>query len=159
AFLDFFAERGHAVVRSSSLVPRNDPTLLFTNAGMNQFKDVFTGRERRDYVRAVSSQKCVRAGGKHDDLEDVGFTARPHTFLEMLGNFWFGDYFKPDAIAYAWQFVTGVLQIPVGRLAITIFEGDDAVPADEEAHALWRAQGVRAERIFRLGRKDNFWQM
>jgi len=159
AFLRFFRERGHTVVRSSSLVPQNDPTLLFTNAGMNQFKDVFTGREKRPYTRAASSQKCVRAGGKHNDLENVGFTARHHTFFEMLGNFSFGDYFKKDAVAWGWEFVAGVLALPKERLAVTVFEGDESVPGDDEAAALWLAQGVRPERLFRLGRKDNFWQM
>src|SRR3954468_17169362 len=153
AFLRFFEERGHRRVKSSSLVPQNDPTLLFTNAGMNQFKDVFTGRETRDYKRAVSSQKCVRAGGKHNDLENVGFTARHHTFFEMLGNFSFGDYFKKDAIAYAWEFITRTVALPVDRLAFTVFRDDD------EAEALWKAIGVRKERIFRLGEKDNFWAM
>ena len=163
AFLAFFQERGHTVVKSSSLVPQNDPTLLFTNAGMVQFKDVFTGKERRPYTRATSSQRCVRAGGKHNDLENVGFTARHHTFFEMLGNFSFGDYFKADAIAWAWELVTKTLGIPAEKLVVTIFAGDapgeGGVPADEEAAELWRAQGVRPERIFRLGRKDNFWQM
>src|SRR4051812_15939066 len=153
AFLRFFEERGHRRVKSSPLVPQNDPTLLFTNAGMNQFKDVFTGRETRDYKRAVSSQKCVRAGGKHNDLENVGFTARHHTFFEMLGNFSFGDYFKKDAIAYAWEFITRTVALPVDRLAVTVFRDDD------EAEALWKAIGVRKERIFRLGEKDNFWAM
>src|SRR5205085_195306 len=143
----------HRRVKSSSLVPQNDPTLLFTNAGMVQFKDVFTGREKRDYSRAVSSQKCVRAGGKHNDLENVGFTARHHTFFEMLGNFSFGDYFKKEAIAWAWEFVTGTLALPVERLAVTVFLEDD------EAEQLWRSMGVRKERIFRLGEKDNFWAM
>jgi len=140
-------------VKSSSLVPQNDPTLLFTNAGMNQFKDVFTGRETRDYTRACSSQKCVRAGGKHNDLENVGFTARHHTFFEMLGNFSFGDYFKKDAVAFAWDWVTKVLGLPVERLAVTVFRDDD------EAEDLWKSIGVRKERIFRLGEKDNFWAM
>ncbi len=153
AFLRFFEERGHKRVKSSSLVPQNDPTLLFTNAGMNQFKDVFTGRESRDYTRAVSSQKSVRAGGKHNDLENVGFTARHHTFFEMLGNFSFGDYFKKEAIAWAWEFVTRTLGLPVERLAVTVFRDDD------EAEKLWRSIGVRKERIFRLGEKDNFWAM
>ena len=153
AFLRFFEERGHRRVKSSSLVPQNDPTLLFTNAGMNQFKDVFTGRETRDYQRADSSQKCVRAGGKHNDLENVGFTARHHTFFEMLGNFSFGDYFKKEAIAYAWEFLTRTLGLPADRLAVTVFRDDD------EAEALWKAIGVRKERIFRLGEKDNFWAM
>ena len=153
AFLRFFEERGHKRVKSSPLVPQNDPTLLFTNAGMVQFKDVFTGRETRDYNRAASSQKCVRAGGKHNDLENVGFTARHHTFFEMLGNFSFGDYFKKEAIGWAWEFVTRTLGLPVDRLAVTVFRDDD------EAEELWRATGVRKERIFRLGEKDNFWAM
>ena len=153
AFLRFFEERGHRRVKSSPLVPQNDPTLLFTNAGMVQFKDVFTGRESRDYSRAASSQKCVRAGGKHNDLENVGFTARHHTFFEMLGNFSFGDYFKRDAIAWAWEFVTVTLGLPADRLAITVFRDDD------EAEELWKGVGVRKERIFRLGEKDNFWAM
>ena len=153
SFLRFFEERGHRRVKSSSLVPQNDPTLLFTNAGMNQFKDVFTGRETRDYSRACSSQKCVRAGGKHNDLENVGFTARHHTFFEMLGNFSFGDYFKKDAIAFAWDWVTKTLGLPVERLAVTVFRDDD------EAEGLWKSIGVRKERIFRLGEKDNFWAM
>src|SRR2546421_1063283 len=131
-FLDFFAERGHRVVKSSSLVPANDPTLLFTNAGMNQFKDVFLGEERRDYVRAASSQKCVRAGGKHNDLDNVGYTRRHHTFFEMLGNFSFGDYFKRDAIAYAWELVTKTFGIPADRLYITVFREDD------DAEKLWQ---------------------
>jgi alanyl-tRNA synthetase len=153
AFLRFFEERGHRRVKSSALVPQNDPTLLFTNAGMVQFKDVFTGREKRDYTRAASSQKCVRAGGKHNDLENVGFTARHHTFFEMLGNFSFGDYFKEEAIAWAWQFITQTLGLPADRLAVTVFRDDD------EAEELWRKIGVRKERIFRLGEKDNFWAM
>ena len=153
-FLDFFAERGHRVVRSSSLVPGNDPTLLFTNAGMNQFKDVFLGLEKRDYRRACSSQKCVRAGGKHNDLENVGYTRRHHTFFEMLGNFSFGDYFKADAIAYAWDLVTRDYGLPKGRLYVTIFREDD------EAEELWqKVAGVSRDRIFRLDEKDNFWQM
>jgi alanyl-tRNA synthetase len=153
SFLRFFEERGHRRVKSSSLVPQNDPTLLFTNAGMNQFKDVFTGRETRDYSRATTSQKCVRAGGKHNDLENVGFTARHHTFFEMLGNFSFGDYFKKDAIAFAWDWVTKTLGLPVDRLVVTVFRDDD------EAEQLWKDVGVRKERIFRLGEKDNFWAM
>ncbi len=161
AFLRFFEERRHRRVASSSLVPLNDPTLLFTNAGMVQFKDVFTGREKRDYARAVSSQKCVRAGGKHNDLENVGFTARHHTFFEMLGNFSFGDYFKKDAVAWAWEFTTGArwLAVPAERLAATVFAGEGSLPWDEEAFELWRAQGVPEERIHRLGAKDNFWAM
>src|SRR5450432_4833620 len=138
SFLDYFEKRGHKRVASPSLVPRNDPTLLFTNAGMVQFKDVFTGREERPYRRATSSQKCVRAGGKHNDLDNVGHTARHHTFFEMLGNFSFGDYFKPDAIAWAWELVTRELGIPAARLAATVFVGDKRIPGDEEAYGLWR---------------------
>jgi alanyl-tRNA synthetase len=160
-FLKFFETKGHRRVHSSSLVPANDPTLLFTNAGMNQFKDVFLGLERRDYSRATTSQKCVRAGGKHNDLENVGFTRRHHTFFEMLGNFSFGDYFKKDAIAYAWELVTSPewFGIPEDRLYVTIFEGDAEVPRDDEAERLWMDVGVPKERIFTYGRKDNFWQM
>jgi len=161
AFLKFFESKGHRRVHSSSLVPANDPTLLFTNAGMNQFKDVFLGLERRDYSRATTSQKCVRAGGKHNDLENVGFTRRHHTFFEMLGNFSFGDYFKKDAIAYAWELVTSPewFGIPKDRLYVTIFKGENGVPRDEEAYKLWLGQGVPAERIHEYGMKDNFWQM
>jgi alanyl-tRNA synthetase len=160
-FLKFFEEKGHRRVHSSSLVPANDPTLLFTNAGMNQFKDVFLGLEHRDYKRATSSQKCVRAGGKHNDLENVGFTRRHHTFFEMLGNFSFGDYFKREAIAFAWELVTSEkwLGIPKDRLYVTIFKGEGGVPRDAEAHGYWLEQGVPAERIFEMGMKDNFWQM
>src|SRR4051812_2579612 len=153
-FLDFFAERGHRVVRSSSLVPANDPTLLFANAGMNQFKDVFLGQEKRDYSRAASSQKCVRAGGKHNDLENVGYTRRHHTFFEMLGNFSFGDYFKAEAIEFAWDLITKDYGLPKDRLYITVFREDD------EAEELWqKVAGVPKSRIFRLDEKDNFWQM
>ncbi|NTX33749.1 alanine--tRNA ligase [Myxococcus sp. CA033] len=159
AFLKFFEERGHRRVPSSSLVPANDPTLLFTNAGMVQFKDVFTGRERRDYSRATTSQKCVRAGGKHNDLDNVGYTARHHTFFEMLGNFSFGDYFKADAIAYGWEFVTKTLGLDKARLSITVFNGEDGIPWDEEAFELWAQQGVSRDRIYKLGKKDNFWSM
>ena len=160
-FLRFFEGKGHRRVHSSSLVPANDPTLLFTNAGMNQFKDVFLGAERRDYSRATTSQKCVRAGGKHNDLENVGFTRRHHTFFEMLGNFSFGDYFKKDAIAYAWELLTSKewFGIPKDLLYVTIFKGEKGVPRDEEAYNLWLGQGVPAERIFEFGMKDNFWQM
>src|SRR5450432_2996346 len=159
--LRFFASKGHRRVHSSSLVPANDPTLLFTNAGMNQFKDVFLGIEKRDYSRATSSQKCVRAGGKHNDLENVGFTNRHHTFFEMLGNFSFGDYFKKDAIAYAWELITSPewYGIDKNKLYVTIFNGEGGVPRDAEAYDLWAAQGVPKERIFELGAKDNFWQM
>jgi alanyl-tRNA synthetase len=153
-FLDYFAARGHRVVRSSSLVPANDPTLLFTNAGMNQFKDVFTGIEKRDYNRACSSQKCVRAGGKHNDLDNVGYTARHHTFFEMLGNFSFGDYFKSDAIAFAWELITKDFGLAKDRLYVTVFREDD------DAERLWQSvAGVSKDRIFRLDEKDNFWQM
>jgi len=160
-FLRFFEEKGHKIVHSSSLVPQNDPTLLFTNAGMNQFKDVFLGLEKRDYNRATTSQKCVRAGGKHNDLENVGFTNRHHTFFEMLGNFSFGDYFKRDAIAYAWELITSPdwFGIDASKLYVTIFNGEGGVPRDAEAYDLWAAQGVPKERIFELGAKDNFWQM
>jgi alanyl-tRNA synthetase len=158
AFLKYFEDRGHRVVKSSSLVPANDPTLLFANAGMNQFKDVFLGNEQRDYVRAASSQKCVRAGGKHNDLENVGVTARHHTFFEMLGNFSFGDYFKREAIAYAWELLTRELALPAERLKVTIFRGDTSVPRDAEAHGFWTAH-VPRERILELGAKDNFWAM
>src|SRR5215469_13513698 len=160
-FLRFFEGKGHRRVHSSSLVPANDPTLLFTNAGMNQFKDVFLGLEKRDYSRAGTSQKCVRAGGKHNDLENVGFTRRHHTFFEMLGNFSFGDYFKKEAIAYAWELLTSKdwFGIDPARLYVTIFEGDDTVPRDAEAYQRWLDVGVPASRIFELGAKDNFWAM
>src|SRR6186997_3631482 len=153
-FLDFFAERGHTVVSSSPLVPRNDPTLLFTNAGMVQFKNLFTGAEKRPYARATTVQKCVRAGGKHNDLKQVGHTARHHTFFEMLGNFSFGDYFKRDAIRFAWELVTGELAIDPSLLRVTVHHSDD------EAFGLWQEiAGLPASRIYRLGDKDNFWQM
>ena len=162
-FLSFFESKGHLRVHSSSLVPANDPTLLFTNAGMNQFKDLFLGAEKREYARATTSQKCVRAGGKHNDLENVGFTRRHHTFFEMLGNFSFGDYFKRDAIQFAWELVTGDLWygIPKDKLYVTIFEGDPAnnVPRDDQAEAFWIEAGVPRERIREYGLKDNFWQM
>ena len=154
AFMNYFAQRGHKTVESSSLVPHNDPTLLFTNAGMVQFKDVFTGIEKRDYSRAVTAQKCVRAGGKHNDLDTVGRTARHHTFFEMMGNFSFGDYFKKEAIEYSWEFLTSVLNLPKDKLWITIYLDDD------EAYELWlKNTDVSAERIIRLGEKDNFWAM
>ncbi|MGB7267691.1 MAG: alanine--tRNA ligase, partial [Terracidiphilus sp.] len=160
-FLRFFESKGHRRVHSSSLVPANDPTLLFTNAGMNQFKDLFLGAEKRDYSRATTSQKCVRAGGKHNDLENVGFTRRHHTFFEMLGNFSFGDYFKRDAIQFAWELVTSPewFGIPKDRLYVTIFEGTADVPRDEEAEKYWLEVGVPHERIGEYGVKDNFWQM
>jgi alanyl-tRNA synthetase len=154
AFLEFFLERGHTVVPSSSLVPGNDPTLLFTNAGMVQFKDVFLGKDRRDYVRAASSQRCVRAGGKHNDLENVGYTARHHTFFEMLGNFSFGDYFKRDAIRFAWDFLTGTLKLDPARLWFTVYHDD------EEAAQIWLNDiGIPADRLSRLGEESNFWAM
>lgn len=160
-FLKFFESKGHQIVSSSSLVPHEDPTLLFTNAGMNQFKDVFLGFDKRPYTRATTSQKCVRAGGKHNDLENVGYTARHHTFFEMLGNFSFGDYFKQDAIAYAWELLTGVFKLPKERLWITVYSEDD------EAYDIWIRQiGVPAERVLRIGdnkgaryASDNFWMM
>ena len=162
-FLRFFESKQHRRVHSSSLVPANDPTLLFTNAGMNQFKDLFLGAERREYSRATTSQKCVRAGGKHNDLENVGFTRRHHTFFEMLGNFSFGDYFKREAIQFAWELVTSEewYGIPKDRLYVTIFEGDPAngVPRDDEAEGYWIEAGVPKERIKEYGLKDNFWQM
>ncbi len=160
-FLDFFVQKGHRQVHSSSLVPANDPTLLFTNAGMNQFKDVFLGAEKRDYSRATTSQKCVRAGGKHNDLENVGFTNRHHTFFEMLGNFSFGDYFKQDAIAYAWELITSPdwFNMPAEKLYVTIFRGENGVSRDDEAYGYWIGVGVKAERIFEMGMKENFWQM
>ncbi len=160
-FLHFFETKQHRRLPSSSLVPANDPTLLFTNAGMNQFKDLFTGAEQRSYTRATTSQKCVRAGGKHNDLENVGFTRRHHTFFEMLGNFSFGDYFKREAIAYAWELITSPewFGIPKDKLYVTIFEGADGVPRDDEAEQFWIETGVPKERIFQFGAKDNFWQM
>ncbi len=164
AFLEFFRAKGHAIVASSSLVPSNDPTLMFTNAGMVQFKDVFTGVEKRDYKRATTSQKCVRAGGKHNDLDEVGKTPRHHTFFEMLGNFSFGDYFKADAIAYAWELLTEVYKMDTSRMCVTVFGGDDVelkgVAADDEARALWKqVTGWGDERVIGLGKADNFWMM
>ena len=163
AFLEFWKGHGHEVVSSSSLVPSNDPTLLFTNAGMVQFKDVFTGAEARGYKRATTSQKCVRAGGKHNDLDEVGKTPRHHTFFEMLGNFSFGDYFKEDAIAWAWDLLTRVYGIDQSRLCVTIFGGDPSLPgigADDEARTIWkRVTGFSDERVIGLGAKDNFWMM
>ena len=158
SFLEFFQRNGHTVVPSSSLVPHDDPTLLFTNAGMNQFKDVFLGREKRAYTRATSSQKCMRVSGKHNDLDTVGPSLRHHTFFEMLGNFSFGDYFKREAIPYAWELLTEVWKLSPDRLYPTIFRGDSAIPRDDEAFEAWRAL-VPAERIGELGADDNFWQM
>ena len=161
SFLDYFAAKGHEVVASSPLVPGNDPTLLFTNAGMVQFKDVFLGAEKRSYTRAASSQRCVRAGGKHNDLDQVGYTARHHTFFEMLGNFSFGDYFKREAIHFAWELLTGLWKLPPEKLLVTIYHTDD------EAFAIWNQEiGLAADRIVRIGdnkgapyASDNFWQM
>src|ERR1700726_3510821 len=154
AFLDYFREHGHTVVPSSSLVPANDPTLLFTNSGMVQFKDVFTGRDTRPYRRATTAQKSLRAGGKHNDLENVGYTARHHTFFEMLGNFSFGDYFKREAIHFAWNFITGTLEIPKDRLWVSVFEEDD------EAARIWTEEiGIDPTRCTRLGEETNFWSM
>jgi alanyl-tRNA synthetase len=160
-FLKYFEQRGHRIVRSSSLVPMNDPTLLFTNAGMNQFKDVFLGLDQRDYKRATSCQKCVRAGGKHNALENVGFTNRHHTFFEMLGNFSFGDYFKKDAIAFAWELVTSPkwFAIPKDKLFVTIFKGEGGIQRDDAAYKQWLAQSVAKDRIYEFGLKENFWMM
>ncbi len=162
-FLKFFEGNGHRMVRSSSLVPVNDPTLLFTNAGMNQFKDVFLGLDQREYRRATTCQKCVRAGGKHNDLENVGFTNRHHTFFEMLGNFSFGDYFKKDAVAFAWELVTssaaGRFGIPKDKLYVTIFEGEEGIERDGEAYDNWVSQGVPKDRIHEFGIQENFWAM
>lgn len=158
-FLEYFERNGHRIVKSSPLLPANDPTLLFTNAGMNQFKDVFIGAETRDYKRATTSQKCVRAGGKHNDLDEVGKTARHHTFFEMLGNFSFGDYFKEDAIKFAWELLTKEFGMDPARLWFSVFQGDAEVSADDEAVELWVKAGAPRERILKFGRKDNFWQM
>ena len=158
-FLDYFERNGHKVVHSSPLLPANDPTLLFINAGMNQFKDVFLGLEKRDYKRAVTSQKCLRAGGKHNDLDEVGKTARHQTFFEMLGNFSFGDYFKEGAIEYAWDLLLNEFGLDQRRLWFTYFAGDDEVAMDTEARDLWVTAGAAPERVLPFGRKDNFWQM
>src|SRR3954452_4582368 len=161
-FLDFFAGKGHHVSPSAPILTKNDPTLVFVNAGMVPFKDVFTGREKRSYKRATSSQKSMRVSGKHNDLENVGRTARHHTFFEMLGNFSFGDYFKEDAIAFAWELLTKEYGIDPARLVITVFGGDAALGlgADDEARAIWRkVTGLGDERIIGLGMKDNFWMM
>ncbi len=158
-FLEYFERHGHTRVRSSPLLPANDPTLLFTNAGMNQFKDTFLGNEKRDYIRACSSQKCLRAGGKHNDLDEVGKTARHQTFFEMLGNFSFGDYFKEDAIKFAWDLLVNEYKLDPARMWFSVFEGDDEVGPDEDAEKFWEAVGAPRERILRFGRKDNFWQM
>ena len=154
AFIQFFESKGHKRVESSSLIPGNDKTLLFTNAGMVQFKDVFLGQEKKDFKTATTSQKCIRAGGKHNDLENVGYTLRHHTFFEMLGNFSFGDYFKEEAIAYAWEFLTKTLKLPEEKLWISVYKDDD------EAADIWKDKiGVNPERIVRLGEADNFWSM
>lgn len=159
-FLEYFKKNGHFIEKSAPLIPSDDPTLLFVNAGMVQFKNVFTQKETRPYKTAATSQKCVRAGGKHNDLENVGQTARHHTFFEMLGNFSFGDYFKEEAIRLAWDFLTGELSLDKNRIKVSIFAGDDKVPADEEAFNIWHKKiGIAKENIMRLGRKDNFWQM
>ena len=158
-FLEYFERHGHTRVRSSPLLPANDPTLLFTNAGMNQFKDVFLGVEKRDYVRAGSSQKCLRAGGKHNDLDEVGKTARHQTFFEMLGNFSFGDYFKEDAVKFAWDLLVNEFKLDPRRMWFTVYEGDEQVGPDEDAEKFWHQVGAPKERILRFGRKDNFWQM
>ena len=158
SFLTYFEQRGHRIAASAPLVPGDDPTLLFTNAGMNQFKDVFLGREKRGYTRATSSQKCMRVSGKHNDLDNVGPSHRHHTFFEMLGNFSFGDYFKKDAIDFAWTLLTDVWQLPADRLVISIFKGEHGIPRDDEAYDIWRKH-VPAERILELGAEDNFWQM
>ncbi|MGB0658505.1 MAG: alanine--tRNA ligase, partial [Gammaproteobacteria bacterium] len=154
AFIEFFESKGHQSVKSSPLIPANDPTLLFTNAGMVQFKDIFLGKEDQGFTKAVSAQRCLRAGGKHNDLENVGYTSRHHTFFEMLGNFSFGDYFKEDAIHLAWDFITNELKLEKDRLWVTIFEEDD------EAASIWLDKvGVSADRLIRLGEKSNFWSM
>ena len=158
SFLDYFAGQGHEIVRSSSLVPADDPTLLFTNAGMNQFKDLFLGREQRPYKRATTSQKCMRVSGKHNDLDNVGPSRRHHTFFEMLGNFSFGDYFKDDAIPFAWTLLTEVWRLPPDRLHPTVFKGEDGIPRDDEAHAIW-SRLVPSDRIVEMGAEDNFWAM
>ena len=160
AFLEYFRQQGHEIVASGSLIPANDPTLMFANAGMVQFKDVFTGREKRPYVRAASSQKCMRVSGKHNDLENVGVTARHHTLFEMLGNFSFGDYFKAESIRYGWAFLTEVLGLKKERICVTYFAGEAGLPADEEARAIWKeVSGLSDDRIIPLGAKDNFWSM
>src|SRR5262245_1229118 len=158
SFLTYFERQGHRRVHSSPLVPREDPTLLFTNAGMNQFKDVLLGRETRAYTRAATTQKCMRVSGKHNDLDNVGPSLRHHTFFEMLGNFSFGDYFKDEAIPFAWALLTSEWQLPADRLFATVFRGDASVPRDDDAYRLWR--GFLPEgHIGELGSDDNFWQM
>src|SRR5690349_7438739 len=158
SFLDYFAKHGHRIVPSSPLVPHDDPTLLFTNAGMNQFKDVFLGREKRSYTRASTSQKVMRVSGKHNDLDNEGPSHRHHTFFEMLGNFSFGDYFKEEAITHAWTVLTGAWKMPADRLDLSIFKGENGIPRDDEAYEIWRKY-VPADRILELGSDDNFWAM
>src|SRR5262249_12223176 len=158
SFLKFFEKHGHRVVSSSPLVPGDDPTLLFTNAGMNQFKEVFLGREKRDYTRATTSQKVMRVSGKHNALDNVGPSLRHHTFFEMLGNFSFGDYFKKEAIEFAWTLLTEVWRMPKDRLVVSVFKGENNIPRDNEAYDIWR-RFIPAERILELGSDDNFWQM
>jgi alanyl-tRNA synthetase len=159
SFLDYFAKHGHRIVASSPLVPHDDPTLLFTNAGMNQFKDVFLGREKRDYTRAATSQKIMRVSGKHNDLDNVGPSHRHHTFFEMLGNFSFGDYFKAEALPFAWELLTGVWKLDPDKMIVSIFKGENRIPRDAEAYDIWRTLGVPADRILELGEDDNFWSM
>src|SRR5215212_6967824 len=159
SFLKYFERHGHRVVTSSPLLPGDDPTLLFTNAGMNQFKDVFLGRETRDYTRAATSQKIMRVSGKHNDLDNVGPSHRHHTFFEMLGNFSFGDYFKKDALPFAWTLLTDVWQMPADKFVVSIFKGENGIPRDDEAYEIWRALGVPGDRILELGEDDNFWTM
>src|SRR6202171_3424869 len=156
SFLEDFRKNGPRVVPSPPLVPGDDPTLLFTNAGMNQFKDVFLGRQKRDYTRAATSQKVMRVSGKHNDLDNVGPSLRHHTFFEMLGNFSFGDYFKKDAIEFAWTLLTGVWKRPADRLIVSVFKGENGIPRDDEAYDLWRKY-VPGDRILELGADDNFW--
>src|SRR5262249_10010365 len=159
SFLKYFEQNRHRIVPSSPLVPGDDPTLLFTNAGMNQFKDVFLGREKRDYTRATTAQKVMRVSGKHNDLDNVGPSHRHHTYFEMLGNFSFGDYFKKEALRYAWELLTDVWTMDPNRLIVSIFKGENGIPRDDEAYDVWRGLGVPADRILELGGDDNFWQM
>src|SRR5713101_6184539 len=154
SFLGYFEKNGHRLVASSPLVPADDPTLLFTNAGMNQFKDVFLGREKRDYTRAATSQKVMRVSGKHNDLDNVGPSHRHHTFFEMLGNFSFGDYFKREALRFSWELLTDVWKLPAEKLVVSIFKGGDGIPRDEEAYDIWRSVGVPADRVYEYGADD-----
>src|SRR6186997_2736770 len=159
SYLKYFERNGHRIVPSSSLVPHEDPTLLFTNAGMNQFKDVFLGKDKRDYTRATTAQKIMRVSGKHNDLDNVGPSHRHHTFFEMLGNFSFGDYFKAEALPFAWELLTRVWKLDPNRMVVSIFKGENGIPRDAEAYEIWRGLGVPADRILKLGTDDNFWQM